>query len=82
MSRTPAGRVLPLVYFLLLGAVALLLAVLGFVLDRVPLIPATVGRGYQLALLGLLSTLSTPLDGWADRWSDAPVGEPTAESSP
>ena len=82
MSRTPAGRALPLLYFLVLGAVALLFAVLGFVLDRLPLVPAAVGRGYQLALLGLLSTFSRPLDGWADRPSDAPVGDPTAESSP
>lgn len=82
MSRRRGRPVLPFVYFLLVSVLALGLGVLGYLIDRLPVVPASVSRAYQRALLAAVAGLSRPVDGWAEAPRDSPVGEPTVETPP
>jgi len=61
MRRLPGGRTLSFCYFLPVGALALVLALLGYLVDL--LLPPSASLTYQRAVLAVLDALARPLDG-------------------
>ena len=82
MATGLGRRALPLLYLIPVSAAACLLALVGYAIDRLPFVPASVPRGYQRVMFAAIFGLSRPVDGLLDRGSE-PVPERVAgESAP
>ena len=82
MASRAGRRVLPIVYLVVVSALFGVLIGVGFALDRLPLLPRVVSRGYQRGLLALVSGLARPSDGWAEPSAEPVAGAVPGESAP
>ena len=80
MARRP--RLLPFAYLLALSAVVAILALVGAVLDRLPLVPGAVSRAYGSGLVRLAAWLTAPVDAWGPGPAPSPPADATAGSPP
>lgn len=82
MAQATGRRVLPFVYLVHVTVLCGLLAAVGYVLDRLPLLPASVSRRYQGVMFAAMFGLSRPVDGWMDPSTEPLAGSVATDSTP